>query len=147
MRIRSATPTPNSSRGIGWPAVSAGSLFATILLLLLPVLVSAQEPAKTAFTADRHVARGLQCSGCHGDSANSPAGGDKCLACHQSIDAMATRTTDVLDPNPHDGHVGELECTLCHRGHAADELLCRNCHGKMVVKRKAAPAGSQGAAK
>jgi fumarate reductase flavoprotein subunit len=50
-------------------------------------------------------------------------------------------------PNPHAGHVGELECTLCHNGHRADELYCSNCHKSMVVKRNATPAGAGAAAK
>jgi hypothetical protein len=117
-------------------------------LLGVSVFAFAQNPDKPGFSADRHVARGLQCAGCHGAAANAPVQGDKCLACHTSIDAVAAKTSGMLDPNPHDGHMGELECTVCHHGHKATELQCRNCHANMVIKRKAAaPAGSGAAAK
>jgi fumarate reductase flavoprotein subunit len=107
----------------------------------------AQNEKKPAYTADRHVALGMKCSDCHGEGAKKPVSGDKCLSCHESIDAVAKQTNGVLDPNPHAGHVGDLDCTLCHHGHKANELYCNTCHSNMVVKRSAAPAKAGAATK
>jgi hypothetical protein len=121
-----------------------------LLSLVTPTVVFAQTQSRSdapAFTADRHVARGMQCVNCHGEGAQKPVAGEKCLGCHGSFDAIAKRTDGVLVPNPHAGHVGELDCTLCHNGHKANELYCSNCHKSMVVKRSAAPGASGAATK
>jgi len=40
---------------------------------------------------------------------------------------MAEKTSR-LDPNPHDSHLGELECGRCHHQHKASENACAACH-------------------
>jgi len=101
----------------------------------------AEETA--AFTANRHQARGLACNACHGEAQpKAPAPATACLACHQSIEAVAERTKD-FEKNPHQNHITEasdLECTQCHQGHKADTPLCHQCHLGAKFEKKPAAA-------
>jgi cytochrome c nitrite reductase small subunit len=36
--------------------------------------------------------------------------------------------TEKLDPNPHDSHLGEMDCGKCHHSHKASENACAACH-------------------
>jgi fumarate reductase flavoprotein subunit len=93
------------------------------------------------FLSDRHVARGLECSACHGDAEKKgPVAQDKCLTCHTSFGEVANATKDVT-PNPHANHLvesGDLECTSCHHGHKPSEIFCHSCHADMKFERQAA---------
>jgi fumarate reductase flavoprotein subunit len=80
-----------------------------------------------AFTADRHLARGVECNQCHGEGEKIPVTKEQCLSCHVSYAVVAKRTKS-LEPNPHDSHQGEIECNQCHKGHKADENFCKSCH-------------------
>lgn len=97
------------------------------------------------FTADKHVAKGLDCAACHGDGPKKPVHGAKCLECHTSFEEVAKKTTDIK-PNPHANHIVEssdLECTECHQGHKADVVYCANCHSGLAFKRNSAPAADK----
>lgn len=53
-----------------------------------------------------------------------------CKSCHNMDEAKAA-TEDFegnQGANPHDSHVGELECSSCHSSHGASTLYCGNCH-------------------
>jgi len=50
-----------------------------------------------------------------------------CLQCHRSYESLAERTS-ALEPNPHESHLGELDCTLCHKSHRPSEVYCTQCH-------------------
>ena len=54
-------------------------------------------------------------------------GMEDCLECHRSYESLVERTAH-LEPNPHNSHFGEIECTLCHHSHQEAELLCDQCH-------------------
>jgi fumarate reductase flavoprotein subunit len=103
--------------------------FLVLLALSTTPAFSQQNQQKKPFTADRHVARGMDCAGCHGEGVKKPVKGDKCLTCHESYDAVAKRTKD-MDPNPHDNHqtLAGIDCTECHKGHKQDEVFCMQCH-------------------
>jgi hypothetical protein len=98
---------------------------------------------KGKFLAERHKDRGVACTVCHGDeNPPKPAGGEKCLACHKSLEAVAERTKD-LDKNPHGNHITDsmdVTCTQCHNGHKADQVLCDRCHSGMKFEKKQADA-------
>lgn len=79
------------------------------------------------FTAERHKANGVNCSGCHGNGAKAAPSVEKCLSCHGSYEKLAERTKK-LARNPHASHYGDLDCTLCHHGHKVDENYCGSCH-------------------
>ena len=80
------------------------------------------------FLADKHKYRGMDCSGCHRESLpkqNVPMAA--CLGCHEDYRKVAAKT-DKLDPNPHDSHLGEIECGKCHHAHKLSVNFCNECH-------------------
>jgi cytochrome c len=103
--------------------------------------VMPDEVEKKPFTADRHKQRGLTCAACHKEEKpKMEAPAEACLACHESIEAVAEKTVN-LKPNPHKNHVTEamdVECTQCHYSHKADDPICQRCHMGMVFEKKAA---------
>ncbi len=75
-----------------------------------------------------HMWNGLACKQCHGNDALLKAPAEKsCLACHGSYAAVARRTSG-LALNPHQSHMGEIECGSCHKMHAKSENACNKCH-------------------
>ncbi len=103
-----------------------------VLLSAIALFVASGTVGAADFLADRHAARGIACTACHGDQA--PAPGAKvamaqCLACHESIDKVAERSkARNVDPNPHYNHLVGLNCLECHRGHQEGAYLCSGCH-------------------
>ncbi|WP_295478979.1 cytochrome c3 family protein [Sutterella sp.] len=80
------------------------------------------------FTADFHLAHGQKCETCH---KTAPVQGTKvkkdvCKQCH-SYEKLAQATAKV-EPNPHHSHLGDVNCTECHKGHQKSELMCDQCH-------------------
>ncbi|KPZ71754.1 Fumarate reductase flavoprotein subunit precursor [Shewanella sp. P1-14-1] len=49
----------------------------------------------------------------------------QCQDCHGSY---ADLVNDKLEFDPHASHLGDINCTSCHTGHAKPELTCNNCH-------------------
>ncbi len=95
------------------------------VLMVLSLSVSAAD--KPQFGADRHVARGIACTFCHGQDMKNPEYPEEatCLKCHNR-DTVANKTAK-LDPNPHKApHNGD--CTLCHMQHEAPVNYCNQCH-------------------
>lgn len=95
--------------------------------LALAGALAAGTAQASDFGADRHAARGLDCTSCHGpDKANPEYPDEKaCLKCHNRDD-VAERTK-ALSPNPHRApHNGD--CTLCHMQHEAEVNYCAQCH-------------------
>ncbi len=84
--------------------------------------------AEGLFLADNHKSRGTDCSGCHKES---PSKQDVpvvvCLGCHGDYGKVGTKT-NKLDPNPHDSHLGEIECGKCHHAHKVPVNACNECH-------------------
>jgi cytochrome c nitrite reductase small subunit len=63
---------------------------------------------------------------------------DFCFDCHEpnehtSREEVVQRTAG-LEINPHDSHLGEMECGTCHKMHGPSEDYCAQCH-------EAAPTG------
>jgi len=76
----------------------------------------------------RHAQNSVTCRPCHGTfSSEGRVSMEQCLRCHGTYQYIATMTKDV-DPNPHDSHLGEIDCTLCHRAHKDSEDFCAQCH-------------------
>lgn len=87
----------------------------------------AQE--KKQYMADRHQGKNVGCAACHGEQ-GAPQGdvpSATCLTCHGDEEKLAMKTAAVR-PNPHDSHLGAVECTKCHRGHKSPEDACGKCH-------------------
>ena len=84
--------------------------------------------AQAPFLGDKHKNMGVDCSGCHKEDPpeqNVPMAA--CLGCHGDYPKVAAKT-NKLDPNPHDSHLGEIECGQCHHAHKASVLVCAGCH-------------------
>lgn len=102
--------------------------------LLMPVVVcamaalNAAQAAPAGTTAERHLAKGLQCTVCHvnGDQTRVVRKA-QCLACHMNYETLAKRTADK-HPNPHANHFGDRDCSTCHKGHGPSQLTCNRCH-------------------
>lgn len=80
------------------------------------------------FTADFHLAHGQKCETCHKTAPKAGAKVKKqvCQGCH-SYEQLAKQTAKV-EPNPHYSHLGDVNCTDCHKGHKKSELMCNSCH-------------------
>lgn len=81
------------------------------------------------FTADFHTGHSMQCAACHVNG--SPKAGDTvkkqvCQGCH-SYETLARQTARV-EPNPHYSHLGDVNCTDCHKGHRKSVNMCNDCH-------------------
>jgi len=81
----------------------------------------------------------LACNACHGDKTPTSANAEDALAtadrsctnCHGDAKAVAAALLPKLvhkEINPHASHLVEIDCVTCHRGHAAAEAYCQQCH-------------------
>lgn len=96
-------------------------------LMAMTSAMAQTAPAKGNFGADRHAARGIACTSCHGPDMANPQYPDQenCLPCHPK--ETLAKKTEKLTPNPHNPpHNGE--CTLCHLQHEPTENYCNQCH-------------------
>lgn len=106
--------------------------FVKLLVCGLAAGILSASAYSAEFLADRHVARGVQCSACHGKT--MPVKGAKvdqkaCLACHKSLDDVAKLSEQKgIDPNPHYNHLVGMNCLECHRGHQQGVNQCGTCH-------------------
>jgi len=85
--------------------------------------------AEPSLLADRHKSAGIDCEACHKE--NPPAKlvpMQVCLGCHGGDYAKLAEQTKKVAPNPHDSHLGEAPCELCHHAHKPSEYYCANCH-------------------
>ncbi|MCL1926823.1 MAG: flavocytochrome c [Syntrophorhabdaceae bacterium] len=96
------------------------------------------ELAGKTLLSDLHKDYQVGCKDCHGktkdislDDAESGVSG-ACVKCHGSSLRMAERSEEKAKGkehiNPHVSHVGNMNCTACHRGHEASASYCNNCH-------------------
>lgn len=111
----------------------------TLFFVLLAFSYSAFVSAQTSFLADRHAGYGLECAECH--EVETPekdawVEGDKCLSCHIGRKDLAEKTKNRGKFNPHDNHLGEADCMICHHGHSPSSLYCVNCHNDLDPKMK-----------
>jgi len=75
-----------------------------------------------------HQLNGVTCADCHGLTRPAkPPEQKKCLSCHANYKEIATQTDKTLPP-PHDSHMGDLDCGLCHHQHSKSENFCSQCH-------------------
>ncbi len=107
--------------------------YCRILVICISLFTSFYFPfsfagAAPPFLADKHKVAGIGCDGCHKE--NPPKEHVPtlvCNKCHGDQAKLAERTQKVI-PNPHDSHLGNVECGLCHHGHKQSEDYCSTCH-------------------
>jgi fumarate reductase flavoprotein subunit len=92
------------------------------------------EWAKSPFLAATHSAKDVACSSCHGGD-KLPLLDDKpenaaCFSCHGSYEELAAKTPGKDHPsrNPHNSHLGPINCTVCHKAHEVSKTYCLDCH-------------------
>ena len=105
---------------------------------LCGVLAAAALPVGAAGLqmSKHHAAVIKDCAVCHTQD-NAVAGNafvvphDKvCMSCHGSYEALAKKTENLSEPNPHRSHhygTG-LSCTACHAEHSQPRAYCNECH-------------------
>lgn len=52
----------------------------------------------------------------------------ECLKCHQKDQQKMIEATNFDHGNPHDSHLGDVDCNLCHKMHRQSEVYCVQCH-------------------
>lgn len=104
-----------------------------LLALLLPAgWLQASTAGGGAALAELHTAKQIGCSDCHGKAKkivvdDSEKGvNQSCVGCHGSLAQVAAKATHHI--NPHNSHLGEINCTACHRGHEQSVAYCNGCH-------------------
>ncbi len=88
----------------------------------------------------------IVCGGCHGTTLpkeGAEVENGQCLACHGPMDRLAATSApkDFPDRNPHKSHLGEINCTVCHKGHVESKIYCLNCH--RLFKMNPIPGGEK----
>lgn len=77
----------------------------------------------------------MPCTQCHKDAKMSAPSQKTCLECHVSYAEVAKRTASAK-VNPHDSHMGRVDCNECHKMHGKSQYICRDCHAFDAVKFK-----------
>lgn len=96
---------------------------------ILSLLFSSSALAGDDALLQAHVGKGLSCPACHQES---PPGKKvktpKCQQCHGSYEALAERTAKMTPNNAHANHLGDLDCSECHKVHKKSAVACDECH-------------------
>jgi nitrate/TMAO reductase-like tetraheme cytochrome c subunit len=56
---------------------------------------------------------------------------DMCLKCHKMNEVKSKTNFD--GSNPHQSHLGKLECSSCHKMHEPSKVYCSNCHESSLL--------------
>ncbi len=88
---------------------------------------------KSGFTDNLHAKGAVDCSGCHGKELPKPDAtveNNRCLQCHGPLEKLAQKSApqEFPDRNPHKSHLGDIACSVCHKGHSASSVYCLECH-------------------
>jgi hypothetical protein len=84
--------------------------------------------AAPSFLADKHKIAGVSCEDCHKENPpKEQVPTPVCNRCHGNQEKIAEMSRNIV-PNPHDSHLGNLKCELCHHAHRPSENYCSTCH-------------------
>ncbi|MCE1229976.1 MAG: flavocytochrome c, partial [Firmicutes bacterium] len=105
------------------------------IVLLVGLALGSAEPAK--HLADLHKGKGVSCADCHGQKKGAKVRVDDsetvpnqaCVNCHGDLKAVSDNDKHKGHIDPHQSHLGKVNCTLCHGGHQASHSYCKSCHG------------------
>ncbi|HAL85512.1 MAG TPA: flavocytochrome c [Deferribacteraceae bacterium] len=94
--------------------------------------------------SDIHKASDITCADCHGKMKkitvddNEVSVNSSCVSCHGGMEEMAKLSHEEI--NPHASHLGDINCTTCHKGHEKSQPYCLKCHSfPMVIPGSDAP--------
>jgi fumarate reductase flavoprotein subunit len=86
-----------------------------------------------------HNEKNVSCKDCHKvEQPKEPPASTACLECHGPYEKVAQRTR-ALHVNPHDSHMGPVDCLKCHSVHDQPEAFegpCVECHVDFEFKVK-----------
>lgn len=116
--------------------------------LLAMTLMCCLIPASQAGEAMMLKHSGMDCVSCH--ATNKPveqADQSACIKCHGQYKGKVVPGADynpdrnprrpVIEVNPHDSHLGDVRCTLCHREHSkSPQTTCYQCHQNFRLNAK-----------
>ncbi|WP_224983955.1 flavocytochrome c [Geomonas agri] len=104
-------------------------LFAVALLIVVSAAWG-EDSSKSSFLSGVHKKNQVTCADCHGKTLtvddSETALNKNCKGCHGGFAELATKTKEHI--NPHNSHLGETNCTACHKGHVASKAYCNYCH-------------------
>ncbi len=80
-----------------------------------------------------HAKGSISCANCHGKAFpgfDVTVENKRCLECHGPMEQLVKKTEppEFKDRNPHESHLGEIACTVCHKGHSESKVYCLECH-------------------
>ncbi len=92
-----------------------------------------------AFMDALHAKADISCKSCHAKSVpelDDTLDNARCLACHGPMEKLAARSApkDIPQRNPHQSHLGDIHCTVCHKAHAPSATYCLDCHSTFQMK-------------
>jgi len=95
--------------------------------------------ANSGHTDTLHAKAGIVCTQCHGKElpkADDTVENSRCLTCHGPMEKLALKTEpkDFKGRNPHKSHLGDIACTVCHKGHRESKVYCLGCHQNFQMK-------------
>ncbi len=102
----------------------------------LAAVMSISAQAADFKVQKHHEAVLKDCTMCH-TQANAVKGNafvvpdDKtCMTCHGDYKALAAKTNNLAEPNPHQSHHygTNISCTSCHKEHSKPAVYCNECH-------------------
>lgn len=94
--------------------------------------------ADSGYLDSLHAKASVTCTNCHGTKLpqlDATVDNNGCLRCHGPMEELAKKTepADFKERNPHQSHLGEIDCTVCHKAHAESKVYCLGCHKKFVM--------------
>lgn len=126
----------NGGFGLGDDGKNDGTLSGKDMALIRSKFASW---ARSAYLDAAHGKADVGCAGCHGTKMpgkGTSAESARCMACHGFYECLADKTApkDFPERNPHSSHLGQPECTLCHKGHTVSRSACMDCHREFSMK-------------
>ena len=117
-------------------------LAAAIVFLVMTILTAIPQQSNAANFREQgvHHQEGIACKECHTieKPKDPPPSYKPCLACHGPYEKIAQRTKK-LPGNPHDSHLGPMDCLKCHGVHEPmepEKIPCMECHSDFEYKVK-----------
>lgn len=106
-------------------------------IMLLPIFLLMAGNVYAMEIGGAHADMDMSCADCHQvDAPEKAPTTNNCLECHDSYEELIKATAPTnIDPddeesraNPHDSHMGLLDCIECHKTHVPSEFVCAECH-------------------